>query len=159
MSFLTFIAIVIVLVSVAWAARFWKTDRAFAAFVILIAMSSAGFVLGAQSIHQANQNADEAKKIAQSVDDERIDRVNTQSSVTAFFCQENNRQDKQLGQLVAVSAPFLSGAELKEFERIGRDLNDPTDCRDLSLQLAEAAGLDASQVKITPIRVARETPK
>lgn len=132
---------------------FWSDHRGFIAWIVLV------LVIGISQIQLYVLNNETHDAVGQ-VENERSSRINALNSVNVFFCQANNQQDRILGKLLAIT---LEGAppadqlteeqrvQLRAFRRAERNLNEPTDCKELALKLADALGIPREDVRISPI--------
>ncbi len=132
---------------------YWRTQKGFIAWCVMAVVIGVALIQAFEAASTAQQGVDE-------INEERRVRVDTQSSINAFFCRSNNTQDAILGKLVEISLqgapakPDLSKRQLHGlhvFQQVEQELRSPTNCHKLALELAKATGVNPADVKITPL--------
>ena len=117
-----------------------------------------GFALTGWQIDRAFDNQEQ----------ERISRIGGQSSINAYFCRKIDDVGKGVAALVTDSLeqspppadlPPAQRRAYEKFATYAEKQERPPRCRQVALQLAILTGADPSDVKITPLRLQRETAK
>jgi len=142
-----------------WASQWYYERRGWIAFAIVVLFAGVGLLRVETLANQAQQTADDTSAAFAQVKQERSDRIDALSSINAFFCQQNNKQDRILGQLVGVALATYPPPQTQEqvrglrvFRDIYQRLGDSTNCRKLALALAKISGTDPNDVTIAPLR-------